>query len=389
MIGILYLIIDSLWIYITFPEITKIIKAPPIAPLIPYFPEIFGVKNLFPPFYFTYFIIALLIVAVVHEFSHGIFMRLAKIRIKSTGFVCLGPILGAFVEQDEKQMKEKNNLEQMSVMSAGVFANLLFALIFFGLLVGFFLISFQPSGYIFNMYSAVAVPTKNISGFGNLSSNLTEIYAGNQTYYMDSYLKTQLNQNLTSIIVYDNSPALKSELKGVIVEVNGQKITNQKDLEKFLVGKKPGENISITTLQTNNNNTEKTYNITLAKHPQNSSQGYIGITFLQAKSNGIISGFMNIVSSFKDSSVYYSQKWDGDFPIFIYNLLWWVAVINLLVALFNMLPLSILDGGRFFYLGVLSVTKSKKFANICFKFISYVIVLIFILMTLFWFFRII
>ena len=39
-------------IYLLYPEITKVIKAPPIAPLIPYFPKLFGMQSFFPPFYF-------------------------------------------------------------------------------------------------------------------------------------------------------------------------------------------------------------------------------------------------------------------------------------------------------------------------------------------------
>ena len=88
----IWMLWTTLSIYILHPEITKVIKAPPIAPLIPYFPKLFGMQSFFPPFYFIYFIVALAIVAVVHEFSHGIFMRLFKIKIKSTGLVFLGPI---------------------------------------------------------------------------------------------------------------------------------------------------------------------------------------------------------------------------------------------------------------------------------------------------------
>ena len=38
-------------------------------------------------------------------------------------------------------------------------------------------------------------------------------------------------------------------------------------------------------------------------------------------------------------------------------------IINLLVALFNMLPLGFLDGGRFFYLTFLGLTGSEKVAK--------------------------
>jgi hypothetical protein len=126
-----YLLYQTVKIYLTQPEITRAISAPPIMPLLPYFPQIFHVESFFPPFYFTYFLVALLVVAVVHEFSHGIYMKLFKTKIKSTGFAFLGPILGAFVEEDKAGFYKKKNFEQMVVLGAGVFANILFALIFF------------------------------------------------------------------------------------------------------------------------------------------------------------------------------------------------------------------------------------------------------------------
>ena len=87
MIMIIYLIVDSVYLYFT-SSIAETIKAPPITPLIPYFPQIFGLQSFFPPFYFIYFITSILIVATVHEFSHGIFAKRYGIRIKSTGFAC-------------------------------------------------------------------------------------------------------------------------------------------------------------------------------------------------------------------------------------------------------------------------------------------------------------
>ena len=105
MISMIWLLLKSVWLYLTSPIITQLIRAPPIAQLIPYFPKIFNLEAYFPPLYFTYFLIALVIVAVSHEFAHGIFARLNKIKVKTTGFAFLGPILGAFVEPDEKQMQ--------------------------------------------------------------------------------------------------------------------------------------------------------------------------------------------------------------------------------------------------------------------------------------------
>ena len=63
-------------------------------------------------------------------------------------------------------------------------------------------------------------------------------------------------------------------------------------------------------------------------------------------------------------------------------------IINLLVALFNMLPLGILDGGRFFYLTVLSITGSERFSKEAFRFMTYVIILLFVLMMVVWAIRV-
>ena len=64
-------------------------------------------------------------------------------------------------------------------------------------------------------------------------------------------------------------------------------------------------------------------------------------------------------------------------------------IINLLVALFNMLPLGILDGGRFFQLFVESITKSEKIGKIFFKYATLLISVGFIAIMLAWTFRII
>ena len=159
----IFLLCQTVYMYVKYPQVSEIIKAPPVMPLIPYFPQIFGVESLMPPFYFTYFILALLVVAVVHEFSHGIYMKLFKTKIKSTGFAFLGPILGAFVEEDKNQFYKKKNFEQMVILGAGVFANILFSIIFFLLLILFFTMSYAPSGYVFNSYAYNIVNTSDVT----------------------------------------------------------------------------------------------------------------------------------------------------------------------------------------------------------------------------------
>jgi membrane-associated protease RseP (regulator of RpoE activity) len=274
----------------------------------------------------------------------------------------------------------------MSVLSAGVFANIIFALIFFGLLVGFFYASFAPAGYQFNTYSYSFIPTTNITGLGNLSLNLTPIYVGNYSYLLNNNLKSQLEKNLSVITAFDNAPAIKANLEGAIVKIDETPIKSQKDLKSFLLTSKPGENVTIITIQGNQN---VQYNLTLTANPQNNSIGFLGIGNLQTSNGGIVSSFIGIFTSFKDSSIYYQARFNADVAKFIYDFIWWIMIINFLVGLFNMLPLGILDGGRFFYLGILSLTKSKKIAQYSFRAITYGIAVVFILLLFFWFIAII
>jgi membrane-associated protease RseP (regulator of RpoE activity) len=65
--------------------------------------------------------------------------------------------------------------------------------------------------------------------------------------------------------------------------------------------------------------------------------------------------------------------------------LWWLAVINFSVALINMWPVGIFDGGRMFMLTVWSITGSEKFAQIAFKVATYVILGALLLLMIGWF----
>ena len=80
---------------------------------------------------FWHWILGLFVIAVIHEFSHGIVARLYDVKIKSSGFAFLGPILAAFVEPDEKAMKNKSKLGQLSIFAAGPFSNIIVGILVF------------------------------------------------------------------------------------------------------------------------------------------------------------------------------------------------------------------------------------------------------------------
>ena len=164
--------------------------------------------------------ISLFIIMVVHEFSHGVVARAHDINVKSSGLAFFGPILGAFVEPDDKELKSKPYKSQLSVFAAGPFSNIIlwgvFSLIF---------LSLYPSNGI-----AVAVM---------------------QNDTMPAFL-SDMPQNVT------------------INAINNVEVLTAKKLGKELDKYKPGEIIEVGT-------TEGSYPITLASNPDDPNDSYIGI----------------------------------------------------------------------------------------------------------------
>jgi len=113
-------------------ELLFVPEAPPaLAPVLP------GIKIApgLPTLSFLHWIISLIIIAIVHEFSHGVVARLFNIKIKSSGFAFLGPIPAAFVEPDEKQMEKKSRKVQLGVLAAGSFSNILLGMMVIGIAI--------------------------------------------------------------------------------------------------------------------------------------------------------------------------------------------------------------------------------------------------------------
>lgn len=374
-------------------------KIAPIIPLIPYMPAIFKIDFL-PPFYFTYWIITIAIIAVGHEFSHGVFARLNRIRLKSTGFGFIGPLLAAFVELDEKQMVKRPIKAQLSVLAAGSAANLILAFAFLLMMNGFFLIAYVPNGVMFNMYGVEKVNISSIYGINgipvsNLYSdymkfrgmNLTELEfnSNNKNYYgYPDLIDAQLKLNSTALLLYSDSPAYRSNLSGAIQKISSKGmeygIREKKDLEGALSRLKPGDEVTVST-------TEKNYTFLLAVHPQNASKAYLGIAYLNLQQSAM--GKIVFFFSAKDPFIHYTPKYDGGngkLIIFIYDLLYWIALINFSVMLVNMLPFGIFDGGRFFYLSALALTSKRK-AKLAFRIINWMMIFILLLMMAVWMIR--
>lgn len=398
MIVMFYLLGRIVYLYITSPAIVREIKIPPITPLVPYLPQIFKLDFL-PPFYFTYWIIIIAIIAISHEFAHGIFAAYNKIKIKSTGFgffpFFLPIFLAAFVELDEKNMVKKKKFSQLAILSAGTFANVLTAILFFGVLLVFFSFAFTPSGVIYNTYPYAIIEISSITMINGINlenksyenilnlldeDELNNIKINNKSYVATKeFVKGQKKQD--RILLYYDAPAINAELESIILKINGKILSNVNELEIELGKYSPGETITLTLLNDDGNDYNR--DIVLGEHPEKEGKAWLGIGFSQQQARGTLGKIFVFLSSFKKTDIYYEPKFE-DMSLFIYNLLWWLILISISVALVNMLPVGIFDGGRFFYLTVLAITKSEKKAEKMFKLSTYFILFILLLLMVFW-----
>ncbi|MDP2750001.1 MAG: site-2 protease family protein [Nanoarchaeota archaeon] len=276
----------------------------------------FKVKGtFFVPFF--YWLICIFIIALVHEFSHGVVARTYGIKVKSSGLAFMAILLpiipAAFVEPDEKKLAKRPKKEQLAVFAAGPFSNILLA----GLVV---LISW-----------AVFTPVMN-----NMIENNGIIVAG----------------------LITGETKYPAELAGIkpgeaIISVDGQEIKTGENFIKILNNKKPGENIIIITNVT-------TYNLVLASNPSDAAKPYLGV---------YIAENTKIKPSFEQR---YS-KYAAPIITWLYGLLYWLFALSLGIGLFNLAPLGPVDGGRMLQSTLEKIFKeNKKKAYTYWKWISLV-----------------
>ena len=234
---------------------------------------------------FWYWILAIFAIAVVHEFSHGIVARAHNIPVKNTGLVFFGPILGAFVEPDEKKLRKEQDIVQYSVLAAGSFSNIVLAVV--ALL--FLNFAFMP------LQETMVTP----SGFS-----------------FDSYV----NENL---------PAAEAGIEPgtIITGINNQKVSNFQEFSDELAFFRPGESIVVNTA-------EKDYTITLAKNPDNEKKPFLGV--------------LNIQNEFDVKENYQAGAGKVLYTVLYWltGFLRWLFLLSIGIGLFNLLPLPIVDGGR-------------------------------------------
>jgi membrane-associated protease RseP (regulator of RpoE activity) len=393
MVAMVALLIYNIFVLIKMPVITN---APPIMPVIPYAPQIFKIQGL-PNFYFIDWIIILAIMAITHEFAHGIFSRQAKVKVKSSGFGFLGPLPLAFVEPDEKALSKKKKKDQLAMLSAGSFSNFVFFIIFGLIFVLFLSLSFHATT---PLYGGALINTSQIESIqiGQTNYTLSEInstilsnklipdknivYTSNGSYILTKSLITQQSSSLLkpvnqTIVAYYNAPFINANIQGEILEINDLKYSDPK-IFSMLNSTVPGQQIEIKT-------TKDTYTLTASQNPTNSSKGFIGMNY-RSPPKTFAEKLQSWAMSMNNPFMSY-EPFNSDIFSFISIFMFWLIMLLFAISTFNMLPFGFLDGGKFFYLTMLGITKSKKHSEFWYKIASLIVVLIIVAMVFVWLWR--
>tara|TARA_Y100000034_G_C6845607_1_gene383048 strand:+ start:19 stop:597 length:579 start_codon:yes stop_codon:yes gene_type:complete len=157
---------------------------------------------------------------------------------------------------------------------------------------------------------------------------------------------------ITSIVDGGPSDNLGIELNSRLISINGEPVEDLTKIFFILNNTSPYEKVEIETNQ-------GLFYITLGEHPEE-DRGYMGVQFLP---------------SCRPENYVGCSTAGTKILGWIYGLVAWLFITNLLVGLINLLPLGIVDGGRMFYLAMLILTRSEKVAKRLFGAVSIILLI--------------
>jgi len=252
-----------------------------------------------------YFLLSIPIVLVIHEGAHGIVAALEKIKIKTGGFAIFIAMFAGFVEPDEEEFNKAKKISKLRVIGAGATSNVIFAFA-----LGLILLT--------NPFFAMILPEPLLSTFYDLPDGVL----------------------ILSII--ENSGAEKAGLlaNDIITSINGVQILSPLDFQKTELI--PGEIANVSVLR---NGQVLQFPVEIIPSPEDPQRGLIGIM----RDN-----------SFAYKPVLNFIEWnDPNVSMFLL----WLWMISFFIGIINMLPLPILDGGKFIHT-IIDKKISDKAVNI-------------------------
>ena len=259
----------------------------------------------------TYFLLSIPIVLVIHEGAHGIVAALEKIKIKTGGFAIFIAMFAGFVEPDEEEFEKAKKISKLRVIGAGATSNVLFAIV-----LGIIMLTNPVFGMI----------VESIPLFGEPILN---------TFY-------ELSSGVLILSTMENSGAEQAGLLGndIITSINDIPIRGPADFPIL----DPGDTATVSILR---DGQEMEFGVEIMSSPDDPERGLIGIM--------------------RDNSIPYKPvmnfiDWSNvDFNISMFLL--WLWMISFFIGIINMLPLPILDGGKFIH-SIIDKRISDKSVNV-------------------------
>lgn len=252
----------------------------------------------------TYFLLSIPIVLVMHEGAHGIVATLEKIKIKTGGFAIFIAMFAGFVEPDEEEFNKAKKISKLRVIGAGATSNVIFALA-----LGVIMLT--------NPFFAMVLPEPLLSTFYDLPEGVMVLSV------MDGF-----GAEKAGILAND-----------IITAINGVPILSPVDFAKVELN--PGDTANISVLR---DGQPMDFTVDIMPSPDDPERGLIGIM----RDNTF--GYQPVMDWI---------EWNN--PQFSMFLLW-LWMISFFIGIINMLPLPILDGGKFIHT-IIDKNISEKAVN--------------------------
>ena len=252
----------------------------------------------------TYFLLSIPIVLIIHEGAHGIVATLEKIKIKTGGFAIFIALFAGFVEPDEEEFNKAKKISKLRVIGAGATSNVIFAFALGAILLT-------------NPLFAIIVP---------------EPILGWMYEEPDGVL-------VLSIIEGSGAEKAGIQPNDIITGINGVDVRTPIDFQKVEIV--PGETANVSILRSG-----EAIEIPVVIMPaeDDPERGLIGIM----RDN-----------SFAYKPVYNFIEWNNPQ---VSMFLLWLWMISFFIGIINMLPLPILDGGKFIH-SIIDQKISEKAVN--------------------------
>jgi len=254
-----------------------------------------------------YFLLSIPIVLVIHEGAHGIVATLEKIKIKTGGFAIFIALFAGFVEPDEKEFDDARKISKLRVIGAGATSNVIFAFALGAILLT-------------NPLFALILPEPLLEWFYDAPDGV----------------------GIISIIEGSGAEKAGLQKNDVITGIDGIAIITPVDFQKADL--KPGDTVTVTVQR---DGQLLQLPVEIMPSPDDPDKGLVGI--------------MRDSAFYKP--VYNFIEWDPQVSMFLL----WLWMISFFIGIINMLPLPILDGGKFIYTIIEKKASERKINAIMFS----------------------